>query len=121
MVAGGVPQPDEDHALKVAQMAIAMMRYISEQPMLDETRLDMRIGIHSGPAVAGVIGKKKFVYDLWGDAVNTAGRMESHGEAGKIQVSSATAALLKEKFELQSRGFISIKGKGDLEAFTLLH
>jgi len=121
MVAGGVPQQDPNHALKIAQMGIEMMRYIDEQPMMDNTRLDMRIGIHSGPAVAGVIGKKKFVYDLWGDAVNMAGRMESHGEAGKIQVSAATAELLKEQFDLQSRGFISIKGKGDQETFTLLH
>jgi adenylate cyclase len=121
MVAGGVPKPDSEHASKVARMAIVMMRYISELPIIDRTPLNMRIGIHSGPAVAGVIGKKKFVYDLWGDAVNTAGRMESHGQAGKIQISAATARLLQGEFDIESRGFISIKGKGDLETFTLRH
>lgn len=120
MVAGGVPTPDQEHACKVAQMAIAMMRYIREHPAMDGTRLDMRIGIHSGPAVAGVIGRKKFVYDLWGDAVNTAGRMESHGEAGSIQISAQTAELLQGRFEMQRRGMVPIKGKGDLETFTLV-
>ena len=120
MVAGGVPTPDQEHAPKVAQMAIAMMRYIREHPAMDGTRLDMRIGIHSGPAVAGVIGRKKFVYDLWGDAVNTAGRMESHGEAGSIQISAQTAELLQGRFEMQRRGMVPIKGKGDLETFTLV-
>ena len=121
MVAGGVPRPDPGHASKIAKMAIAMMRYISDLPIIDQAPLNMRIGIHSGPAVAGVIGKKKFVYDLWGDAVNTAGRMESHGQAGKIQISAATARLLREEFDVESRGFISVKGKGDLETFTLRH
>ena len=121
MVAGGVPKPDPRHASKIAKMAIAMMRYISDLPSIDQTPLNMRIGIHSGPAVAGVIGKKKFVYDLWGDAVNTAGRMESHGQAGRIQVSAATARLLHGEFDVESRGFISVKGKGDLETFTLRH
>ena len=79
----------------------------------------MRIGIHSGPLVAGVIGKRKFIYDLWGDAVNTAARMESHGIPNMIHVSSDTADIIKDKFPLKSRGIVEIKGKGPMETYLL--
>ena len=92
-----------------------MLNFVDSLPDLEGHRIAMRIGVHSGPAVAGVIGKKKFVYDLWGDAVNTAGRMESHGVAGRIHLSGTTAELVKDHFQLESRGDSEIKGKGRME------
>ena len=89
MVAGGVPEPRPDHAEAVARMALAMLRTVDELPQVAE-RLSLRIGLHSGPVVAGVIGRRKFAYDLWGDSVNTASRMEYQGTANRIQVTSAT-------------------------------
>ena len=86
-------------------------------PLIQGHRISMRIGVHSGSAVAGVIGKKKFVYDLWGDAVNTAGRMESHGLPNEIHLSAFTAELVSDAFELVSRGPIEIKGIGSMETF----
>jgi class 3 adenylate cyclase len=79
----------------------------------------LRIGIHSGPLVAGVIGKRKFIYDLWGDAVNTAARMESHGIPNKIHMSADTASIIKDRFAIESRGIMEIKGKGPMETFLL--
>lgn len=119
MVACGVPNPDDQHAIKTVSMAVKMLQFIESLPPIEGHKISMRIGIHSGPTVAGVIGKKKFVYDLWGDAVNTAGRMESHGVAGKIHVSSTTYELTHPFFEFESRGKREIKGKGSMETFLL--
>ena len=117
MVASGVPTPDADHASKIMEMGVRMLDFVTHYPPIEGSQLQMRIGIHSGPAVAGVIGKKKFVYDLWGDAVNTAGRMESYGLPGAVHVSAATAELLKGRFDLQPRGEMEVKGKGIMQTF----
>jgi len=120
MVAGGLPQPLPDHAGAVARMALAMREVTSGMTTPLGTPLRMRIGIHTGPVVAGVIGQRKLVYDLWGDTVNTAARMESHAEPGMIQVTAATHERLAEAFDLRPRGSIAVKGKGTMPTFELL-
>ena len=119
MVAGGMPEPRPDHAGAVAEMALDMldvMRKVSEEYGED---VAVRIGIHSGPAVAGVIGERKQFYDVWGDTVNIAARMESHGEPGWIQVSSAARQAIGPAFGFVERGVIEVKGKGPMELFFL--
>jgi class 3 adenylate cyclase len=117
MVACGVPTPDPEHAIKTVKMALRMLQFIQALPEIEGNNISMRIGVHSGACVAGVIGKKKFVYDLWGDAVNTAGRMESHGIPNAIHVSEETARLLEHVFDLKERGITNIKGIGDLKTY----
>ncbi len=119
MAVGGLPDPRPDHAEAVADMALAMRDRLPHLPFSDLVPLQVRIGIHTGPVVSGVIGKRKFIYDLWGDTVNTASRMESHGVPGEVHLSGATAELLKGKFDLEARGPIQVKGKGEMRTYIL--
>jgi adenylate cyclase len=120
MVVGGLPTPREDHAEAIAQMALGMQEKIAN--LSDETgeRLAIRIGINSGPVVAGVIGVSKFTYDLWGDTVNVAARMEVTAFANSIQVTAVTYELLKDKYVLDKRGIVPVKGKGDMVTYWLV-
>jgi guanylate cyclase len=120
MAAAGVPNPDGDHARKAALLALEMREVLANAPAAGHPVLQLRIGINSGPVVAGVIGTKRFLYDLWGDAVNTASRMESHGVPGEIQITRATHELLKDEFVCEPRGTIDVKGKGPMETWFLL-
>ncbi len=120
MVAGGLPEHQPDHTQRVARLALAIQDSLAAYARELGEPLSLRIGIHQGPVVAGVIGRKKFIYDLWGDTVNTASRMESHGVAGKIQVSERVYDSLKTDFILESRGLVPIKGKGEMRVYFLL-
>jgi adenylate cyclase len=120
MVAAGVPSPRPDHARALASMALDMQAAMHSVDEVPHRGLELRIGINSGPVVAGVIGRKRFLYDLWGDAVNTASRMESHGASGRIQITRATKELLEDEFVCESRGTIPVKGKGEMEAWYLV-
>jgi class 3 adenylate cyclase len=120
VVAAGLPEPRADHAQAMAEMALDMQAEfvrLCEPLGLD---LAIRIGMDSGPVIAGVIGRHKFTYDLWGDTVNTASRMESHGLAGRIQVSEATYGRFCDRYEFEDRGDIEVKGKGRRRAYLLV-
>ncbi len=120
MAVGGLPNPCENHAQLVAEMALDMQQDVAKFNKKHRVKLSIRIGINTGPVVAGVIGTKKFIYDLWGDAVNTASRMESHGISGAIQVSQETYQLLQNQYIFKERGVIKIKGKGEMKTYLLI-
>jgi guanylate cyclase len=119
MVASGVPRPRPDHAIALVNLALDMQAAIAER-RFGGRQLAFRIGINSGPVVAGVIGRKKFIYDLWGEAVNMASRMESHGRSRRIQITRSTYELIADCFECESLGWIDVKGAGPAEAWLVV-
>jgi len=120
MVAGGLPQPRPDHAEAIAEMALGIREEVARRTDPSGQPLQVRIGIDTGPVEAGVIGTAKFSYDLWGDTVNTASRMESHGIAGCIQVTERTYQRLRDGYQFQRRGPISVRGKGEMVTYFLV-
>jgi adenylate cyclase len=119
MAAAGVPVPQADHAERLARLALEMCRFIEERPLSGRQPIQFRIGINSGPLVAGVIGHQRFHYDVWGDTVNIASRMESQGVAGRIQIAEPTYELLRGAFRCVPRGVVQIKGRGELRTWFL--
>jgi class 3 adenylate cyclase len=120
MVAGGLPDPRPGHAEAVAELALAIRDEVAGRADPDGEPLAVRIGIDTGPVVAGVIGRNRFIYDLWGDTVNTASRMESQGAAGCIQVTDRTHQRLRDRYRFERRGPIPVKGKGEMVTWFLL-
>jgi adenylate cyclase len=119
MVASGVPRGRPDHAQALVRMALEMRNYISTHTFRYGQRVSFRIGINSGSVIAGVIGRRKFVYDVWGDAVNIASRMESHGLGGAVQITQTTYELIKDEFVCEPRGAVNVKGKGEMEVWLV--
>jgi class 3 adenylate cyclase len=119
MAVCGLPELCADHSERMVRMAQRMMQIAAEFSAERSLNLQLRIGINSGPVVAGIIGRRKFIYDLWGDTVNVASRMESHGVAGAIQVTRPVFEKLGDRFAFESRGPIEIKGKGPIEAWVV--
>src|SRR5262249_37197660 len=120
MVAGGLPEPLPDHAHRAAALAIDMLDIVQSTRAPLGLDLKARIRIHTGPVIAGVIGTHKFIYDVWGDTVNTASRMETFGVPGRIHVSREIYRVLRDDFAFESRGPLEIKGKGTMETYFLL-
>ncbi len=120
MVASGVPDPRTDHAQAAAEMALSMLDVVDRVVLPNGDRLQFRVGMNSGPVVAGIIGESKFQYDVWGDTVNTASRMESHGVPGRIQITESTYRHLEGRYAMEPRGTIDVKGKGEMETWFLV-
>ena len=120
MGVAGVPTSRADHARCAARLALEMLAFVQARQAGGALCLDFRIGLNSGPVIGGVIGRDKFVFDIWGDAVNLASRMESTGVPGRIQVGPATYALLKDEFVFEARGSVTVKGKGEIETWFLI-
>ncbi len=124
MCAGGLPEPNETHAVDAVHAALEMQTKLTglmdQKSRAGKPRFSMRVGIHSGPVVAGIVGSHKFAYDVWGDTVNTAARLEQSGEPGKVNISEATYRLVKDRFECQFRGKLSAKNKGEIAMYFVV-
>ena len=119
LAVGGLPGTRADHATAVAELALGMVEAVARLNVSSGRDWRIRIGVHSGPAVAGVIGTRKFVYDVWGDTVNVASRLESSAEPNRIHISEPVAEALRGAFDIEPRGIIDLKGKGNTESFLL--
>ncbi|MBT8190482.1 MAG: adenylate/guanylate cyclase domain-containing protein, partial [Bacteroidia bacterium] len=122
MCAGGLPFPSDDHPQKMimaAQEMLEFVKYSKDDDPEGQTRFDVRIGINTGPVVAGVVGTKKFAYDIWGDAVNVASRMESNAEIGMINISDTTYQIVKDKFDITYRGEFAVKNRGTMKMYAV--
>lgn len=117
LAVSGLPSTNVNHALNAVNAGLEILEFIKKKKSLNENSFEIRIGIHSGPVIAGIVGVKKFAYDIWGDTVNTAARMEQNGAKGKLNVSGSTYALIHEKFDCEHRGKIDTKGKGALDMY----
>lgn len=119
LVAAGVPEPRADHALVLVQLGLEMCGYFNRQTFVGQ-KLGLRVGINSGPVVAAVIGMQRFSYDVWGDTVNTASRMESHGSSGAVQITESTYRLVRDRFACEPRGSVEVKGKGRMNVWHVI-
>jgi class 3 adenylate cyclase len=120
MAAAGLPLPREDHATAMAELALGMLDALERQNATARRPFQARIGMHTGPVVAGIIGRHKFIYDVWGDTVNLASRLEAHGLPNRIQVSEVTRDALADRYALEPRGMLQLRGKGEIAAYLLL-
>jgi len=125
MAAGGIPTPSDDHAIRVVQAALKLLEvvkaYNHTRKSIENAPFEIRVGIHSGPVVAGVVGTKKFAYDIWGDTVNIASRMESNSEPGRINISEDHYKAIADQFECEYRGEIPVKNKGVMHMYFVNH
>ncbi len=119
MAVSGVPRPDKDHVKKIVNMALDIRETTKRFRSISGLNIEVRIGIHTGPLIAGIIGRYKFLYDLWGDTVNTAARMESHGEVGAIQITEEVKKVIEGQYKIKSRGEIDIKSKGKMKVYIV--
>jgi len=119
LVASGVPVPRPDHAVVLTRLGLEMCEYFNRQTFAGQ-RLGLRVGISSGPVVAAVIGLQRFGYDVWGDTVNTASRMESHGQSGMVKITESTYRLVRDKFLCEPRGTLEVKGKGQMDVWNVV-
>ena len=120
MAAAGLPKPCADHAHRCVIAGMRMIEFIEQRNHKSPFKWSLRVGIHSGPVVTGVVGKRKYAFDIWGDTVNLASRMESSGQAGRVNVSAYTYDLIQQEFECEYRGKVSAKGKGDVDMYFVM-